>query len=103
MFPGIGGGIAIGGWVYLTGAYFVGADNFPIVGQFSSSSAPAFINDQASKAFERMNGHQADHATWTSGLAFSFGAAVTILLTIVRQFFAGFWFHPLALSWVRRE
>jgi hypothetical protein len=93
---GIAGGIFIGGWVYLSGAYALGADNFPITGEFNSPPQTSFINDAATRELDKMNGNPATASWFTPQyLAFYFSAGVTILLTLVRQMFSGFWFHPI--------
>ncbi len=95
---GVLGGMLVGGWIYLSGAYAVGADNFPIPGQFNTKAA-AFGNmnsqlavfDEAAKT-----GESAWVRDWMSpqGAAFLFGAVGTLGLSLIRQVFAGFWFHP---------
>ena len=91
---GVIGGIVIGGWVYLSGAYSVGASNFPAYGEFSDTTKPVtFINDQATEAMSKMNGEASSSTGWIN-IPFCYGAGVTVVLTAVRQLFAGFWFHP---------
>ena len=92
---GIVGGIAIGGWVYLSGAYAVGANNFPVPGNFGRLNSLSHITDASTAAMEQMKGTASSTIFDHNHLAFYFGIAVTILLTTVRQLFAGFWFHPL--------
>jgi len=95
---GIVGGMVVGGWIYFSGAYAVGADNFPIPGQFSGEkqafnelSAQVGVYEEAAK---REASPWA--VSWLSaqGGALAFGALGTLVLSLVRQAFAGFWFHP---------
>jgi len=92
---GIIGGIAIGGWVYLSGAYAVGANNYPVPGNYARISSLSHLSDASTVAMEKLKGNPVpstflDH----NHVAFYFGCVVTVVLTVVRQLFAGFWFHP---------
>jgi hypothetical protein len=92
---GILGGLLIGGWVYLSGAYAVGADNFPIPGQYEQLPALGFLTDTAGKDVSPGTGATYE-GSWLDSphLAFIFGAVVTTILSFLRQLYAGFWFHP---------
>jgi len=91
---GVFGGIFVGGWVYLGGAYAIGADNFPIVGNFGSQSN-YFESLNAILASESVTPDDAELIGSQRGIAFGFGAAVTGILFVLRMLFAGFWFHPM--------
>ena len=94
---GIMGGLVIGGGVYLSGAYAVGADNFPIVGQYMPlTSSITFLTDATSKDVTSPGSTDSFGGSWFDHphLAFLFGAAVTTILSFLRQLYAGFWFHP---------
>jgi hypothetical protein len=98
---GVAGGIVIGGWIYLTAMYGFGASKFYDTAQFSDRLA-AFraFNAELASAKSAMSGaptavtsaaDQARHA------ALAFGAAATAIITLLRQNFPGFWFHPIGL------
>ena len=93
---GIVGGMVIGGWVYLSGAYAIGANNFPIPGQYMSLQGFTFLTDAVSQKAAAAANADASGSGWFDGhhLAFIFGAVVTALLSFLRQLYAGFWFHP---------
>jgi hypothetical protein len=95
------GGILIGGWFYLSNAYAVGANNFPIPGHFNGfRTYMKPVNDllaQANETVLRGEAATAPVPLWRQPevLAMAFGALGTFVLTLLRQWFAGFWFHPL--------
>lgn len=96
---GILGGLFVGGWVFLSNAYALGGESIRYQWAFNQdwyfrSYKAQFA--QATSEFVRAQGGTAPSgglqpSTW--GLIF--GAAVTMVLTILRQLFAGFWFHPI--------
>jgi len=98
---GILGGIVIGGWVYLSSAYSIGADNYPIAtGQFAAEGDFKVYNTEMVRATEdflkKEKGEEPpvrkmDPAVW----GFVFASVVTAVLTVLRQLFAGFFFHPI--------
>jgi len=93
---GIVGGMAIGGWVYLSGAYAVGANNYPVPGNFMRLNSLSHITDASTAAMDQIKGTPTPSTLFDHvHLAFYFGSGITILLSIIRQLFAGFWFHPL--------
>jgi hypothetical protein len=96
---GILGGLFVGGWVFLSNAYALGGESIRFQWAFNQEwffgSYKALLA-QATSEFVRAQGGAApasglQPATW--GLIF--GAVVTMALTILRQLFAGFWFHPI--------
>ena len=93
-FLGIVGGLVIGGWVYLSSAYSIGANNYPIVGNFSQLAAFGYLAPIATT--DPATSGVSPWGSWfdPQHLAFLFGAGVTALLSLMRQFYSGFWFHP---------
>jgi hypothetical protein len=92
---GIVGGIVIGGWVYLSGAYAVGANNYPVPGNFGRLNDLSHISDASTAMMDKIKGVPAPSTLFDQAhLAFYFGIGVTVILTVIRQLFAGFWFHP---------
>ena len=97
---GLCGGIVIGGWVYLSSAYAIGADNYPIAtGHFSRTGDFKIYNAQmilATRTHVEEETAETEHrgmepATW----GFIYGVAGTVVIAGLRQLFAGFWFHPI--------
>jgi len=95
---GVLGGMLIGGWVFLSNAYAVGGDTIRYQWPFDAKAWYFFpYNVDLTAANNRMLGQTVaaagapDHA-W---LAFGSSAAIAVALTALRQFFAGFWFHPV--------
>ena len=92
------GGVIIGGWVFLSNAYAVGGDNLSRYQWAFDTKAWHFFsyNLDMTSANNRMLGAQAAQAgadpAWT---AFGLSAALAVVLTLLRQFFSGFWFHPV--------
>lgn len=96
---GVLGGLFVGGWVFLSNAYALGGEAIRYQWAFNQewffSSYKAQLA-QASGELARANEGVAlasglKPATW--GLLF--GGTVTVVLTVMRQIFAGFWFHPI--------
>jgi len=105
---GIVGAIVIGGWVYFSGLYSVGASNLTRNEYGSKVSVLSQYNKEMAKANERLVKVNATGTTTSSAIdenqsdkfkpehiALLFGGIVTIALTVLRQVFAGFWFHPV--------
>jgi hypothetical protein len=99
------GGILIGGWIYFSGAHAIGADNYPIMGHFGNMRGALttynLVHIEATEAMSREPGGEAG-AAGKAGLrpeawAFLFGAAGALATSVLRQLFAGFWFHPMGL------
>lgn len=97
---GLAGGLFIGGWVFLSNAYSYGGDNIKF--QWAFNGLNWFMNqyrttlNTATVDWLRQS-TEAGGATgpdWAAR-AMGFGGIVMIVLTLLRQFFAGFWFHPL--------
>jgi len=95
------GGILIGGWIHLSNAYASGADSFPVPGHYNGLRGMMKpVNDLLSQANDTvLRGDEAAVPTpgWRQpeAVAMGFGALVASGLALLRQWFAGFWFHPL--------
>lgn len=95
---GVLGGMVIGGWVFLSNAYAMGADSLSHYQWAFDSKWWYFFpyNLDMTAANNRLLGAQAAQAgsnpAWT---AFGVSAGVAVLLALLRQFFSGFWFHPI--------
>jgi hypothetical protein len=96
---GILGGLFIGGWVFLSNAYAIGGDNIKYQWAFSQHwFFTAYISELANTTSEFLRADSGtavakttDLGTWTAFL----WAAVTMVLTTIRQYLPGFWFHPV--------
>jgi len=91
---GIFGGLFVGGWVYLSGAYGIGADNFPIVGNFGSQSN-YFTTLNTTLSSESPDLDTSDLVGTDQAVAIGIGAGATGILFVLRMMFAAFWFHPM--------
>lgn len=91
------GGVAIGGWFFLNAHYAEGANNAQHATQYSVRPTTFYhMRDPLDAPQQAMageppppSGNRAETA------AFFFGGAVMVGLTLLRQLFAGFWFHPV--------
>lgn len=92
---GILGGLVVGGWVYLNGAYATGADNFPIVGNFGSISARFSTLNTVLNSETLPERDVAGFFEGGQGLALGYGALMTGVIFVLRMTFAAFWFHPM--------
>ncbi len=90
------GGVVIGGWFFLSGHYSIGSDNVQHATQYDLR--PAKISDisQPIATAQRVAaGEDVSTAGDAAGTAFFFSGGVMVVLTALRQLFAGFWFHPV--------
>jgi hypothetical protein len=105
---GVLGGILIGGWVFLSSTNGLGADYagnqtiFRAERQafktYSSELTTATQHMAEQSAPSPSQGPQAEPAPVKPEIwAYTFAASSTALVTILRQLFAGFWFHPIGL------
>lgn len=94
---GVGGAIVIGGWVYLSSLYAIGAQNYPIV-------TAEFVGQGNFKVFTELVAAGGGTAPTDTAVAWfrnprlwglCGAAGVTALIAFLRQAFAGFWFHPI--------
>lgn len=95
-------GIVIGGWLYLTAAYGFGANKFFDPGQFSDrlGGFRTFNAELAAaqSAMAQPNAAAASNAADSARYwAMGFGGVLTAVVTVLRQWFPGFWFHPIGL------
>jgi hypothetical protein len=95
-------GIVIGGWIYLTAAYGFGASKFFDSSQFGDrlGAFRAYNAELASAQSAMANPGQAPVAGAAEQArlwALAFGGALTAAVTVLRQSFPGFWFHPIGI------
>ena len=101
---GVLGGLFIGGWSFLTHGYADGSDN--IRGSWLYSSWTWFVNSyreplaRATNDWLNTDAPPVASSPW-GGRAMLFCGSVMAVLTLLRQFFSGFWFHPIGfmLGW----
>ncbi len=97
MLAGVLGGIFIGGWVFLSNAYAFGGSNMKFSWAFDPKAYYLFVmNADLVAAARDAGGAEAVRtgvrpATW----AYLYGGAGVLVLSVLRQFFAGFWLHPV--------
>ncbi len=97
---GIVGGVVIGGWSFLSISYALGGESTRY-GWAYDSKPWYFSNLNAELAQAGLTvGADASAGTTETDLdpstyGYIYGALGTTLLTILRQIFAGFWFHPI--------
>jgi hypothetical protein len=97
---GILGGLFVGGWVFLANAYAIGGNNIQYQWAFQQGwffrGYMSQLGETTSQFLLRESGQEIaaagiKPATWAYGLA----ALVTAVIAVLRQLFAGFWFHPI--------
>jgi len=97
---GVLGGVFIGGWVFLSNAYAIGGDNikfqwaFNGLSWFFGSYKSELANTTTTWLQAGAGGTTSATTNWPTWTMFACGGFAAAL-TIVRQFFAGFWFHPI--------
>ena len=97
---GILGGLFIGGWVFLSNAYSLGGDNvrfqwgFNGLNWFFNSYRATLNGTTAQWLREGAGAASSGGSDWGSGMML-YGGIVTVILATLRQFFSGFWFHPI--------
>ena len=98
---GLLGGLVIGGWAFLSSGYTAGADSLRGASYYNGLAwfvtrirAPL---TQATLQWQNdAAGVGASVANW-GGRAMVFSGVMMAVLTLLRQYFAGFWFHPVGL------
>ena len=95
------GGFLIGGWIFLSGAYAKGIDSFPdssdyrgIIGwgrYYGLYHTEATM--EAVLAEEDTGQREVDPRTWAA----LYAGALTFVVTVLHQSFAGFWLHPIGI------
>jgi hypothetical protein len=94
MALGIGGGLLVGGWVFLGHAYSQGGEATAYTWAFGSKVW--YFSDFNAALTAASPGAAATGGGWNpSHWAYVFGGVVTATLAILRQMFAGFWMHPI--------
>ncbi|OPZ09748.1 MAG: hypothetical protein BWZ08_00173 [candidate division BRC1 bacterium ADurb.BinA292] len=91
---GVVGGIFLGGWIFLSLGYAIGGDNF--THRYPYMDKGHLVNEynlELAKVNPAMPAPDTgiDPPTW----GYVFAAGVTFVLTVLRQIFSGFWFHPV--------
>ena len=99
---GLVGGMVIGGWIFLSAAYALGGNNMAgWAFDEKSGNYTEFNYDlaNATMRYEQETGKietpppsaAVDPLLW----AYVYAAGGTVIVSVLRQLFAGFWFHPL--------
>jgi hypothetical protein len=96
------GGMLIGGWVFLSNAYALSGDASRYQWAFDNKWWYFFqYNQEMGTATSRLLGQSATAGASTgfdpAWIAFGGSAALAMVVTILRQFFSGFWFHPVGV------
>jgi hypothetical protein len=96
---GVAGGLFIGGWVFLSNAYSYGGDNIRFQWAFNGldwflTQFRADLNVATTTWLREAEGPTVHVANWGQR-TMVFGAVVAMILTLLRQYFSGFWFHPI--------
>lgn len=104
---GFFGGLFIGGWTFLTHGYATGSENLAggwfysgfewFTGRIREPIAQAtnvWLQEGSGEVLKTAAADWGQRAMYTGGL-------IMIALTLLRQFFSGFWFHPVGfmLGW----
>jgi hypothetical protein len=112
---GLAGGMLFGGWVFLSNSYSLGGESLRRYAWAYYEKSWYFFdfNTNLDAATTAMLAQRAADASAAAGVtpaaagpavaagvppetwAYAYGAGITTLLTVLRQAFAGFWFHPL--------
>ncbi|MCL1857143.1 MAG: hypothetical protein FWF84_05860, partial [Kiritimatiellaeota bacterium] len=93
------GGLFVGGWVFLSNAYALGGVTIRYQWAFNQSwffgSYKAQLAQETAALLRSSAGAEAASGVPPATWAYVFGGVVTAILCVIRQFFAGFWFHPI--------
>lgn len=97
---GLLGGVFIGGWVFLSNAYALGGDNIRYCSDWAMGQGWFFRSYATELTATNAQVFQPDSAAVAGGwrpvhFAYLYGAGGATLFTVLRQIFAGFWFHPI--------
>lgn len=105
---GLAGGLLVGGWVFLSSAYSLGGENMAHQWAFAdkgwlfthynvelldANQKLLASTEAATAAAEPAVEGSSPPYIW----AIAFAAGATVVVSVLRQLFAGFWFHPFAL------
>ena len=97
---GLFGGMVVAGWVLLSSCYSQGIETFP--NQWFFKSSASFYQPYTDMMVEATNEFLGEtDASAKQGVepqtwAYLYGAAGVLVLSVLRQLFAGFWLHPIA-------
>lgn len=98
---GILGGLFVGGWVFLSNAYALGGDNIRTQWSFDQNwffgSYRSQLSAASSNFLRAQEGIQIPHAVDPSTWGYVLGASIAVIVAVLRQLFAGFWFHPIGV------
>ena len=93
---GVLGGLFIGGWVFLSNSYAIGGANIRYQWSYNQGwFFSAFKTELAQASSELLRGGESAAGVKPATWAYVYGGGVTLVLALLRQFFAGFWFHPV--------
>ena len=116
-FAGILGGLVVGGWYTLSNAYTSGEVTgdrgmapsdlkthwFRTYGSYIKAADQSVVAAEAASTDPARRVDGIAPQTW----ALTYGAGTVAVATALRQFFAGFWFHPIGLlvgpTWMAQE
>lgn len=99
IYIGIIGGLLIGGYVFLSNAYSIGGDNIRYQWAFNQEWYLSSFKSELSKANEDMNISK-EKDVGVLGIkdwVLIMSGGVTMLVSALRQWFSGFWFHPIGV------
>lgn len=92
------GGMVIGGWVFLSNSYSLGGSTI----RYNWSYDPKAwyftdFNQELNRATNTLHttGDGEESGFALSNFGYIYGAVTTAVVTVLRQFFGGFWFHPV--------
>jgi hypothetical protein len=97
---GVAGGFLWGGWVFLSNAYSLGGGTLRYQWSFTEKAwyfhtYNAALNTATSEMLGQETGGKAATGWMTpERWAYVYAAGGTAVVTVLRQLFAGFWFHP---------
>ena len=90
------GGLFIGGWVFLSNSYSVGGETIRYQWAFNQDWFFTAYKMQLARAnTELIQGGAAAGGITPSTYGYLYGGVITVVLTVLRQAFSGFWFHPI--------
>lgn len=102
LIVGMLAGVLLGGYVMLVWAYGVGGENIPYMSNWAIrqhwylNSLSWAVNEANASAAAAAQGQEAAVSYPVAPLtAAGFGALFTVLLTVLRARFVGFWLHPI--------
>jgi len=98
---GIIGGIVIGGWVFLSYTYALGGDNMTNITLYRDMGGRyKAYEPELSKADDKYIKKSTEETPFEippGTKAALFAAGLTGIVAVLRQLFAGFWFHPIGI------